>query len=77
MSNIRPPEEVLRKPVACWLTDRDYDRLMVAAESYGIRVAVYIRAVLVDALADEDERRASKPVVVGKPQDCHLHTPPS
>lgn len=56
MSNIRPPEAVLRKPVACWLTDKDYDRLCAAADSYGIRVAVFIRSVIVDALADEDDK---------------------
>ena len=60
MSNIRPPEAVLRKPVACWLTDKDYDRLVAAADTYGIRVAVFIRSVIVDALADEDERRGSQ-----------------
>lgn len=60
MSNVRAPEAVLRKPVACWLTDKDYDRLLVAANSYGIRVAVFIRATLIDALADEDDRMESK-----------------
>lgn len=60
MSNVRAPEAVLRKPVACWLTDKDYGRLLAAANSYGIRVAVFIRATLIDALADEDDRMENK-----------------
>jgi hypothetical protein len=63
MSNFRPPELVLRKPVACWLTDKDYDRLVSASNKMGVRLAVYIRSVIVDALAEEDEieeKKASK-----------------
>lgn len=57
MSNIRPPELVLRKPVACWLTDKDYSRLVDASQRYDMCLAVFIRSVIVDALADEDERQ--------------------
>lgn len=60
MSNHRPPEQVLTKPVACWLTGSDYNRLLSASEHYGVKVAVYIRAVIIDALADEDDRKAAE-----------------
>lgn len=62
MSNHRPPEQVLTKPVACWLTISDYNRLVDAADNYGVRVAVYIRAVIIDALADEDDKNEAKSI---------------
>jgi hypothetical protein len=60
VSNHRPPEQVLTKPVACWLTGSDYNRLLSASEHYGVKVAVYIRAVIIDALADEDDRKTAE-----------------
>lgn len=60
MSNIRPPDMVLKKPVACWLTEKDYSRLVDASTKYKVCLAVFIRSVLVDALADEDDIEAKK-----------------
>lgn len=69
MSNHRPPEQVLTKPVACWLTGSDYNRLLSASEHYGVKVAVYIRAVIIDALADEDDRKTAEIEKTAKDKD--------
>jgi hypothetical protein len=68
MSNHRPPEQVLTKPVACWLTSSDYNRLLAASEHYGVKVAVYIRAVIIDALADEDDRKNAESIKISEPK---------
>ena len=60
MANVRPKDQVLSKPVACWLTQKDHRRLIAAAETYSIKVAEFIRSVIIDALADEDEREKKK-----------------
>lgn len=65
MSNIRPPDMVLKKPVACWLTQADYDRLAVAASRYKVCLAVFIRSCIIDALADEDDLEEQKAAKAG------------
>lgn len=53
MSRKKPEPTRFKHPVTTWLTDGDYDSLKRAAASHGVAASSYMRAVLIDALADE------------------------
>jgi len=41
------------RPVATWITHQDYALLDKLAKSNKVKISVYLRAIIVDALADE------------------------
>lgn len=41
------------RPVATWITHQDYDLLDKLAKINKVKISVYLRAIIVDALADE------------------------
>lgn len=41
------------KPVATWIAHRDYELLVRLATLHGVKVSVYLRAIITDALQDE------------------------
>jgi hypothetical protein len=48
------------KPVATWITVQDYALLQHLAFKHKVRVASYIRAILIDALEEEREAMVCK-----------------
>lgn len=50
--NVKPPDRVLRKPVCTWVSRTDYERFHAIADSNGVTVAAYLRAMIVDVLAE-------------------------
>ena len=56
--NTKPYERVLKKPVCTWLSTLDYDRLHAIADANGVTLAAYLRAIIVDTIADETARSA-------------------
>ena len=39
--------------VATWISDKDFDSLKSLASTNKVRLAAYVRAILIDALQDE------------------------
>lgn len=60
--NAKPAGKALRKPVACWLSLADYARLEEIVNRSGLNFSSYIRSMIVDVLADEEERSALRSV---------------
>ena len=63
------PDRVLKKPVTTWLETLDYEKFSAIAESNGVTVAAYLRAIIVDVIADETARSAA---LVPPPVECRL-----
>jgi hypothetical protein len=57
MSRKKPEPKRLKHPVTTWLTDGDYDALKHVAQCHGVAASSYMRAVIIDALADEKPMR--------------------
>ncbi len=57
MSRKKPEPKRLKHPVTTWLTDGDYDALKDVAQRHGVAASSYMRAVIIDALADEKPMR--------------------
>jgi len=53
--NTGPVYEQNHKPVATWVPHKDYDLLVKLAQIHGVKVSVYLRAIICDALEDERE----------------------
>jgi hypothetical protein len=53
--NVKPPESVLKKPCATWLTISDYDKFVALAKKNKVTLAAYLRAIITDTLADESK----------------------
>ena len=45
------------KPICTWLPEVDYEAFVLVAAMHGVSPAAYLRAIVVDVLADEAERR--------------------
>jgi hypothetical protein len=54
----KSPDVVLHRPIATWLSVEDHQRLLAIVERSGISVAAYIRAIVVDAIAEDAARPA-------------------
>lgn len=48
-------ERKLDKIVSVCIRQEDYDKLAIIAKRNGVRVSVYIRSIIVDAVADEED----------------------
>ena len=59
MSNIRPPGKAFKRPITAWFTRDDYDFLKRIAAENKVTVSAYMRAVLIDAIAEERERSSN------------------
>jgi len=55
MSNNRP--SVYRNRVVGLLSDKEYIKLMDLVEENNVSVSEYIRAIIVDVLAEEDDKK--------------------
>lgn len=53
----KSPKKVLEKPIATWLNIEDYEKLKDLAGAQGVTIASYLRSIVVDAIADEADRR--------------------
>lgn len=42
-----------KRPVTTWLSKEDYSLFCLIAQQHGVTVAVYLRAIVIDALAEE------------------------
>ncbi len=51
--NVKPPAEVLKRPVCTWLKAADYAKFEALALRSGVTVSTYLRSIVVDALAEE------------------------
>lgn len=51
--NVGAVYEQNHKPVATWVRHKDYDLLVKLAQIHGVKVSVYLRAIICDALDDE------------------------
>ena len=60
--NAKSAGKALRKPVACWLSLADYARLEEIVKRSGVNFSSYIRSMIIDVLADEEERTALRGV---------------
>lgn len=49
-------ERKLDKIVSVCIRQEDYDKLAIIAKRNGVRVSVYIRSIIVDAVAEEDSK---------------------
>jgi hypothetical protein len=54
-----PDWKSLRHCISTWLSTPDYVLLYELAKSENVKVSVYIRAIVVDVIAEERERRGS------------------
>jgi hypothetical protein len=57
--NIKPPNEVLRKPITTWLSSADHERFLRAAAEQHVTAAAYLRSIVVDAVAEDETCHAS------------------
>lgn len=48
----------LRRPVGTWLPVAEHQKLCAIAEAHGVTVATYLKAIVVDVLAEEEIRAA-------------------
>lgn len=48
------------RPVGTWVPNKDFQALQRLASASGVSVAVYLRAIIVDAINDEEELSSSK-----------------
>lgn len=55
MALTRPPERKLNKIVSVCIRQEDYDKLASIAQRNGVRMSGYIRSIIVDAVAEEEE----------------------
>jgi hypothetical protein len=55
--NLKSPEKVLKKPIATWLNLEDYEKFKDLAEASGVTPAAYLRSIVIDAIADEADRK--------------------
>ena len=55
--NHKSPDKVLKRPIATWLSLEDYEKFKDLAEASGVTLASYLRSIVVDAIADEADRR--------------------
>ena len=56
--NTKPAGRALRKPVGSWLSYADYLRFEAIVKRSGSSFSTYIRSIIIDVLADEEERQA-------------------
>lgn len=54
--NVKPPESVLKKPICTWLSLSAHEQFVALAKKNGVTVATYLRAIVTDAIADEQSR---------------------
>lgn len=64
MSRKKPEPKRLKHAVTTWLTDGDYDALKHVAHHHGVAASSYMRAVIIDALADEKPMRDRSAVMM-------------
>lgn len=50
-----PPGRILNKIVSVCLRQEDYDTLVAIADKNGIKMSVYLRSIIVDAIAEDGE----------------------
>ena len=53
----KPDWKSLRHCISTWISTADYTLLYELAQSENVKVSVYLRAVLIDVIAEERERR--------------------
>ena len=47
------------RPVCTWLSVQDCEKFYALAKGNGVTVAAYLRAVIVDVIEDETERKSA------------------
>jgi hypothetical protein len=55
MVNVRPPHLVLKNAITTWLSDSDFAAIRNLAKRSGVPSSVYLRTIIVDAIAEERE----------------------
>jgi hypothetical protein len=60
--NIKPATLVLKRPLCTWVTEADYRAFASVANANKTTMAAYLRAIVVDAVAEETAK--SKKLVV-------------
>lgn len=53
-----------KRQVNTWIATQDYELLIQLAQSSKVRLSVYLRAIITDALEDERERSANCKAIV-------------
>jgi hypothetical protein len=56
MSNVKPAGTAFKHPITAWFAKDDYDFLKKVAAENKVTVSAYMRAALIDVIADERER---------------------
>ena len=56
MSNVKPAGTAFKHPITAWFAKADYDFLKRVAAENKVTVSAYMRAALIDVIADERER---------------------
>ena len=59
MSNVKPAGTAFKHPITAWFAKADYDFLKCVAAENKVTVSAYMRAALIDVIADERERKAN------------------
>ena len=55
---VKPLNRRLRCPIGTWIDVPDYERFHEIAVANGVTIAAFLRAMVVDVLAEEDDKRA-------------------
>ena len=55
---VKPLNRRLRCPIGTWVDLSDYQRFHEIAVANGVTIAAFLRAMVVDALAEEEDKRA-------------------
>jgi len=50
--NLKKPESVLKRPVATWLSEGDYDKFVAIVRDNNVTIATYLRAIITDIIAE-------------------------